>query len=158
MAILPIFEEGSPILRRKAVAIPKVTRKLRLLAKDMLNTMYQADGVGLAAPQVGVSERLVVIDVGDSPLALINPVIKEASGEETDLEGCLSIPTKVGYVSRASDVLVWALGLDGKPQEIRGSGFLARALQHEIDHLDGVLFTDRATSIKAKPKGGASEE
>jgi peptide deformylase len=150
MALLPIVQEGAPVLRQPAVPVKKVTKRLAKLVDDMFETMREADGVGLAAPQVGVSEQLVVIDVGEGGVALFNPEIIEAQGQETDLEGCLSIPDKVGYVTRAEQVIVHGLNRHGKPTVVRGSGLLARALQHEIDHLAGVLFVDRASEVHGK--------
>lgn len=142
MAIIKIFTDNDPILRKKAKEINSVSKRLRGLAKDMLETMYQAKGVGLAAPQVGVSERMVVIDVGDGPLILVNPKIILREGEDRDVEGCLSIPGRNEYITRAANVKAIGTNLDGKPIVVEGTGLLARALQHEIDHLDGILFID----------------
>lgn len=142
MAILEIVTVEDPILRKKAKGISKVSKRLKGLAKDMLVTMYEAKGVGLAAPQVGVSERLVVIDAGDGPLILFNPVITSRAGENKDVEGCLSIPGRNEYITRAEDVAVIALNQEGQKIKVEGSGLLARALQHEIDHLEGILFID----------------
>lgn len=142
MALLTIRTEGDPVLRRKAKEILKFTKRLRQLAKDMLDTMYHAKGVGLAAPQIGVSERLIVIDVGDGPLILANPKIIFKADEERDVEGCLSIPGRSEYITRAAKVKVSAINTEGKPVMLEGEGLLARALQHEIDHLDGILFID----------------
>lgn len=139
---LKIYGEDEPVLRLKAKPISKITKRLRVLVKDMLETMYHANGVGLAAPQVGVSERLIVIDVGEGPIVLINPKIVAAEGEERDVEGCLSIPGRSEYITRAAKVKATGINLDGKPVAIEGEGLLARALQHEIDHLDGILFID----------------
>jgi peptide deformylase len=108
----------------------------------MIETMYAVDGVGLAAPQVGVSKKIAVIDVGEGPIALINPKIIEGSGEDIDVEGCLSVPGKQAYVKRMATVKVQAFNEKGKPVQIEAEGLLARALQHEIDHLNGILFTD----------------
>lgn len=109
--------------------------------------MYAADGVGLAAPQIGLSERLVVIDVGDGPLHLVNPELVSGEGTAIDREGCLSIPGVYGYVERYERVIVTALDAKSKPRRIQAEGWLARALQHEIDHLDGILFIDKAARI-----------
>lgn len=147
MAILPIRKEGDPVLRKKAQPVPKVTKRVVKLLQDMEETMYAADGVGLAAPQVGVSERLIVVDVGDGPIHLINPVLVSAEGSVVDVEGCLSIPGVVGYVDRAQKVVVDGLDIKGRPRRVEAEDWLARALQHEIDHLDGILFTDKATGI-----------
>ncbi len=139
---LRIYEENEPVLRLKAKPISKITKRIRELAKNMLETMYHANGVGLAAPQVGISERLIVIDVGEGPLILINPKIVEKEGQDRDVEGCLSIPGRSEYITRAAKVKATGINLDGKPITVEGEGLLARALQHEIDHLDGILFID----------------
>jgi len=143
MALLKIREIGDPVLRTKCTEVEEVTDKTRKLLDDMAETMYDAPGVGLAAPQVGISKRIVVIDVGSGLLELINPEIIESS-EKTyiDNEGCLSIPEKTAKVERAYKVKVEALDRDGKEIIVKGKGLLARALQHEIDHLDGKLFVD----------------
>jgi peptide deformylase len=143
MALLKIREIGDPVLRTKCKEVEEVTDKTRKLLDDMAETMYDAPGVGLAAPQVGISKRIVVIDVGSGLLELINPEIIESS-EKTyiDNEGCLSIPEKTAKVERAYKVKVEALDRDGKEIIVKGKGLLARALQHEIDHLDGKLFVD----------------
>lgn len=154
MAVLPIFEEGAEVLRRRAEPVNRVTKRIRKLMTDMLETMYQADGVGLAAPQVGQSLRVIVLDVGEGPRMLVNPEIVDARGEETDLEGCLSVPGQVGYVTRAAEVTVRGANEQGRSVEVRGSGLLARVLQHEVDHLDGILFTDRASSVREKKGSG----
>ncbi len=142
MAVIKIITLEDPVLRQKSKEITKITKKLRYLAKDMLETMYEAKGVGLAAPQVGVLERLVVIDIGEGPLVLINPKIIAREGENRDSEGCLSIPGRNEYVTRAEQVSVSYINMNGKKVTITGHGLLARALQHEIDHLDGILFID----------------
>ncbi len=148
MAIMEIVKEGDPLLRQKSEPVGQVTKRIRKLIKDMLETMNSADGVGLAAPQVGISQRIIVVDVGEGPVALINPEIEEASGKELDVEGCLSIPGTFGYVERAQQVTVAGLNESGRSVRIRAEGLFARALQHEIDHLEGVLFIDRAVEIE----------
>jgi peptide deformylase len=148
MALLKIVTEEDPVLRKKAKEIDKITKRLRELAKDMLDTMYQAKGVGLAAPQVGVSERLIVIDVGEGPIVLINPSIVESSGEIRDIEGCLSIPGRNEYITRAEKAIVTGMNLDGKKLRLESSELLARAFQHEIDHLNGILFIDHLPKEK----------
>ena len=152
MAIREIRILGDPILRARAEPVSIVDDEIRTLIDDMLETMYAADGVGLAAPQVGVGKRVIVVDVRDPdapPFALVNPEIVEAS-EEVDRgeEGCLSIPGLKEIVERPASVVVQGLDRDGKPRRIEGTGLLARALQHEIDHLDGVLFIDRVSPLK----------
>jgi peptide deformylase len=148
VSTLKILTQEEPVLRQKAKEIVKITKRLRMLAKDMLETMYQASGVGLAAPQIGISERMVVIDVGEGPLVLINPQITSCEGENKDIEGCLSIPGRNEYITRAEKVSVSFLNIDGKKVAITGNGLLARAFQHEIDHLDGILFTDYIKIVK----------
>ncbi len=142
MAILNILTEGNPILRKKASEIDKISKRLRELAKNMLETLYDAPGVGLAAPQVGVSERLIVIDIGDGPIMVVNPQIISREGENKDVEGCLSIPGRNEYITRAQKVVVTGIDLTGRKIKKEASGLLARAFQHEIDHLDGILFID----------------
>jgi len=145
MAIYEIVEIGADVLREKAVPVKEITPNIAKLLDNMLETMYAANGVGLAAPQIGVSKRVVVIDVGDGPLELINPVIVEKEGESIDEEGCLSIPGVTGQVARAAKVKVEALNRHGEKQVIEGEGLLARCLQHELDHLEGILFVDKAS-------------
>ncbi len=131
------------ILRKKTRAVESVNNRILTLLEDMVETMYHADGAGLAAPQVGILRRLIVIDVGTGLIKLINPVITEADGEQQELEGCLSIPGIYGKVKRPERVVVKALDENGKPIALEGTGLLARALCHEIDHLDGILFIDK---------------
>ncbi len=145
MAALEIVTVPDPILLSKAQAVPRVSRRVRRLARDMLETMVAASGVGLAAPQVGISKRVIVVDVGENPIVLVNPAIAAAEGEQVGLEGCLSVPDLVGEVRRAAWVAVNGLNLQGKPVTVEGEGLLARALQHEVDHLDGILFIARLT-------------
>lgn len=142
VAFLKIRTQEDPVLRQQTEVVPKITKKVSKLIQDMLDTMYEADGAGLAAPQVGVSKKIIVIDVGEGPIVLVNPRIVETEGEEIDVEGCLSIPGKQAYVKRAAQVLVEGLNEQGKPVRIEGDGLLSRALQHEIDHLNGILYTD----------------
>lgn len=149
MGELTIRLYGDPVLREKAQPVTKIDAKLRRLLKDMAVSMYEADGVGLAAPQVGVLQRAVVIDVGDGLLTLINPEIISAEGEEKGVEGCLSLPGLIGDVPRSSKVTVRALDLEGHTQKISGEGLLARALQHELDHLEGILFIDKAQNLRS---------
>ena len=152
MAIREIRILGDPVLRARAEPVAVVDDDVRTLIDDMLETMYAADGVGLAAPQVGVGKRVIVVDVRDPdspPFALVNPEIVEAS-EELDRgeEGCLSIPGLRDIVERPASVVVEGLDRDGKPRRIEATGLLARALQHEVDHLDGILFIDRVSPLK----------
>ena len=148
MAVYAIVKIGDPVLREKAAAVKKITPNIIKLLENMKDTLYDAQGVGLAAPQIGISKKVVVIDVGEGLIELINPEITWYSDElETDAEGCLSIPGERGEVTRYSKVTVKALNREGQPIEITGEGLLARALQHEIDHLYGVLYVDRATRM-----------
>lgn len=142
MAVLKVVKVGDPVLRQPTQPVTRITKRISRLIQDMFETMYAVDGVGLAAPQVGVSRKIAVIDVGEGPIALINPKIVSGSDEDIDVEGCLSIPGKQAYVKRLAQVKVEALNEKGKPVQIEAEGLLARALQHEIDHLNGVLFTD----------------
>lgn len=143
MAIRKIREVGEECLRKKCKEIKEVTPRIRVLAQDMLDTMYEACGVGLAGPQVGVIKRIVVIDVeGDNPYVLINPQILETSGEQTGYEGCLSLPGKSGIVTRPNHVKVKALNENGEEYVLEGDGLLARAICHECDHLDGHMYMD----------------
>lgn len=131
------------VLRKKSKLLVKVDEKITRLLDDMAETMYHANGVGLAAPQVGILKRLVVIDIGEGLIKLINPEIVEMEGEQQDIEGCLSIPDIIGEVIRPNRVKVKALSEESKSVELEGIGLLARAFCHEIDHLDGVLFIDK---------------
>ncbi|HEX6971842.1 MAG TPA: peptide deformylase [Limnochordia bacterium] len=157
MAVLTIRLEGDPILRRKAKPVPAVTKRIAKLVRDMRETMYAAEGIGLAAPQVGVSERVIVVDVGEGFYALINPVIVAADGRDIDKEGCLSIPGVTGYVERAAQIVVTGLDERGRPTRLEADGLFARAIQHEVDHLDGILFTDKATGLVRTDVAGVSD-
>lgn len=143
MAIREIREKGDEILYKKCKAVVKFDEKLHILLDDMYETMQSRDGVGLAAPQVGILKRAVVIDVGDGKIELINPEIVEESGEQTGSEGCLSVPGVFGKVTRPNVVTVKAQDRNGKWFKITGKELLARAFCHEIEHLDGKLFLDR---------------
>ena len=142
MAIRQVREIGDDILTKQCKEVPKMTLRTKILIGDMLETMYEYHGVGLAAPQVGVLKRIVVIDVGEGPIVLINPEIVETSGEQTGEEGCLSVPGKWGIVTRPDHVKVRALDQEMNPIELEGEGLLARAFCHEIDYLSGVLYVD----------------
>lgn len=143
MAIRKIRVDGDEVLRKTCKPIEKMTPRLQTLIDDMFDTMYEANGVGLAAPQVGMLKRLVVIDTGDDPIVLINPYIIETSGSQTGNEGCLSVPGKVGVVTRPDYVKVKALDRDFNEVEIEGTELLARAICHECDHLDGHLYVEK---------------
>lgn len=150
MAVLDIRVLGDPVLRERTAPTPSVTTELRALVADMFETMYAAEGIGLAAPQVGRSERVFVMDVDDKPLTMINPEIIEREGSERAEEGCLSIPEIFGDVDRATRVVARATDLDGKPFEVELTELAARCVQHELDHLDGKLFIDYMSLIKRK--------
>ncbi|MBC7959973.1 MAG: peptide deformylase, partial [Vallitaleaceae bacterium] len=140
MALRKIRQEKDPILRKISKTVPTVTDNVRMLAADMLETMYHSAGVGLAAPQVGILKRLIVIDVGDGPIVMINPEILHQSGEQEGQEGCLSCPGKAGLVKRPMNVKAEATNLNGEKFTVDGEALLARAICHEIDHLNGKLF------------------
>lgn len=142
MAIRTVRVMGDRILTKKCRPIEQMNKKIQNLIEDMIETMYEENGVGLAAPQVGILKRLVVIDIGDGPIVLINPVITETSGEQTGEEGCLSVPGKAGQVTRPYIATVRALDENMEPFEITGEGLLARAICHECDHLDGILYVE----------------
>ena len=145
MALRKIVTEGEPVLRTKCAPIANITPKIRELAGDMLETMRAAEGVGLAGPQVGVPRRIIVVETEPGQVyTLINPEITASSGEQEGNEGCLSIPGESGCVRRPMNVTVKGLGIDGNEVTVEASEFLARAFCHEIDHLDGILYKDRA--------------
>ena len=143
MALRTIRIQGDPVLEKKCREITEMTPKLQTLIEDMLDTMYDAMGVGLAAPQVGILKRVVVIDVGEGPIVMINPEIIETSGEQKGDEGCLSLPGKAGCVTRPNYVKARFLGEDMQEYEIEGEELLARAICHELDHLDGHMYTEK---------------
>ena len=142
MALRTIRVKGDSVLTKKSRTVDKMTPRIGELITDMLDTMYDAMGVGLAAPQVGILKRIVVIDVGEGPIVLINPEIVETSGEQTGDEGCLSVPGMAGQVTRPNYVKVKALDVNMDEQIYEGEGLLARAFCHEIDHLDGKMYTE----------------
>ena len=142
MALRTIRVQGDSVLTKKSRTVDKMTPRIGELITDMLDTMYDAMGVGLAAPQVGILKRIVVIDVGEGPIVLINPEILETSGEQTGDEGCLSVPGMAGQVTRPNYVKVKALDVNMDEQIYEGEGLLARAFCHEIDHLDGKMYTE----------------
>lgn len=143
MAVYEVVKMGDPVLREVAKEVPKISSNIVKLLVNMADTMRAAKGVGLAAPQIGISKRVVVIDIGEGLIELINPVILELEGEEIDVEGCLSVPEREGEVLRARKATVQALNREGELITVIGEELLARALQHEIDHLDGILFVDK---------------
>lgn len=154
MALRPILVAPDPVLKAKAKPVDTVTDDLRLLMDDMLETMYAAPGIGLAAPQVGVSQRVIVMDIArddepKAPLCMANPELVWVSDEDSTYEeGCLSVPEHYADVVRPAEIRVKYLDRDGKPQELQTGGLLATVIQHEMDHLDGVLFIDHLSSLK----------
>lgn len=150
MALRQIRTDGDEILRKKAKKVEQITPSIITLLEDMVETMYNADGVGLAAPQVGVLRRVVVIDIGEGVIELINPELIETEGEQIGPEGCLSVPGVTGEVERPLKVKVKALNRKGEEFIIEGEGLFARALCHEIDHLDGIIFTDKVIRYLAE--------
>ena len=142
MAIRKIRELGDEVLTKPCKEVTKMTLRTKILINDMLDTMYEAMGVGLAAPQVGILKRIVTIDIGEGPIVLINPEILETSGEQTGEEGCLSVPGKAGLVTRPNYVKLKALNEDMEEIVLEGEELLARAFCHEIDHLDGKMYVD----------------
>lgn len=143
MALRTIRLQGDPVLTKTCREIKEMTPKIKELIEDMLDTMYEANGVGLAGPQVGVLKRIVVIDIGEGPVVMINPLILESSGEQTGDEGCLSLPGKAGVVTRPDYVKAKALNEDMEEYIIEGTGLMARAICHELDHLDGHMYTEK---------------
>ena len=142
MAIRKIVKIGDEVLTKVAKPVTKFDQKLCLLLDDMAETMYEAGGVGLAAPQIGILRRIFVVDIGDGLIEVINPVVTEKSGEEIDIEGCLSIPNRIGLVSRPTKITIEAVDRNGKPITLEAEDFLARAFCHEFDHLQGILYLD----------------
>lgn len=159
MAIRNIREIGEEVLTKKCREVTEMTPRIRELIEDMLETMYEANGVGLAAPQVGVLKRIVVIDTtGDDPHILINPRIVEFSGEQTGQEGCLSVPGKSGQVTRPNYVKAVALDVNMKSFELEGTELLARAICHELDHLDGHLYVEKVEGELQDTKSDGEED
>ncbi len=144
MAIRNIREIGDPVLNKICKEVKEVTDRTKELIADMFDTMYEAEGVGLAAPQVGILKRIVTIDVtGDEPIMLINPILLESSGEQSGNEGCLSVPGKTGVVTRPNYVKIKAYDIDLKPFEMEATELLARAICHELEHLEGHLYVEK---------------
>ena len=158
MAIRFLRTDGDEVLRRKALQVKRFDAALGRLLDDMVESMHHYEGIGLAAPQIGVSKQLVVIQIPEGELLeLVNPEIVASSGEEIDVEGCLSVPETYGEVERCTNVTVVARNRRGEEVQLEAEGLLARALQHEIDHLQGILFTDKALRI-VEPEAADSEE
>lgn len=152
MSVLKILVAGNPVLRQKAQEVPRVDKKLIKLLNDMADTMYAAEGVGLAAPQIGVSKRIVVIDVGEGIVEMINPVIVKHEGLAVGPEGCLSVPDFDGEVERYEKVECEFYDRKGRKNRVAAEGLFAIAIQHELDHLEGVLFIDKAQTLTPKQK------
>ncbi|SES73805.1 peptide deformylase [Anaerobranca gottschalkii] len=145
MAVRKVLKDSEPLLRKRSKEVKDINEEIITLLDDMLDTMEDYNGIGLAAPQIGVLKRVIVVKISEEgeAIELINPKIIKSKGQDRDVEGCLSIPGVYGEVTRAKEVIVEGLDREGKKRKIMGSGLLARALQHEIDHLNGVLFTDK---------------
>jgi peptide deformylase len=147
VTVLDIRKAGDKVLKEQAAPVAKIDRRIKKLLDDMAQTMYEANGVGLAAPQVGASLRVIVVDAGEGLVELVNPVVVAGEGCENGTEGCLSVPGVYGQVERYTKVTVEGLNREGRKVSVSGTGLFARALQHEIDHLDGVLFIEKATTL-----------
>ena len=158
MALRNIVKDGDPILRKVCRPVEKFDHKLEVLLDDMYETMVEANGVGIAGPQVGMMRRLCVIDVGEGRIDLVNPEILETSGTQDDVEGCLSFPGEYGMVERPNHVKVKAQDKNGDWFEVEGEELLARCLCHEIDHLDGVCFVDKASRMVDPEELKSSDE
>ncbi|HZK33223.1 MAG TPA: peptide deformylase [Tissierellaceae bacterium] len=143
MALRRIRLSDDPILRKKSREITNITNRIKILLEDMIDTMNEEEGIGLAAPQVGVLRRAIVIDVGEGPIEFINPEIIETEGEAIEVEGCLSVPGRSGTVERPERVKIKYLDIDGNEKTLEGTGLMARAICHEIDHLEGILYIDK---------------
>ena len=157
--VLDILVYPDPRLRKTATPVPAVTPEIRKLVRDMAETLYSVPGVGLAATQVDVQLRVIVMKVDNQLYTLANPEVVRSAGEQIGYEGCLSVPGYIGEVARAEKVTIKALNRNGKEVRIKGEGLLARAIQHEIDHLDGILFVDKLTSLDTlRPVAEASDE
>lgn len=160
MAVLEVLKAGHPVLKQVAQPVDHVNKKMRAFIEDMAETMYKTDGVGLAAPQVGVSKRIIVVDDGNGLQVLINPQIIKGEGSQWGPEGCLSVPGYFGDVERYEKVTITAIDPNNKKLRIEAEGFLARIFQHEIDHLEGHLFIEKAVNLKKQvdPTEAIAEE
>ncbi|MCR5791304.1 MAG: peptide deformylase [Lachnospiraceae bacterium] len=159
MALRTIRTLGDEILTKKCKDVKEITPRINELIDDMFETMYDAEGVGLAAPQVGVLKRIMIVDIGDdAPICLINPRIVDTDGEQTGNEGCLSVPGKVGKVTRPNYVKVLGFDREMKPVEVEGTELKARALIHEIEHLDGHLYTEKVEGALMDAEEAAAQE
>ena len=158
MALRQIRTLGDPVLEKKCREVKEMTPRLKELVDDMLETMYQAEGVGLAAPQVGMLRRSVVIDVGEGPIVMVNPQIVEQSGEQCGQEGCLSVPGQAGEVTRPNYVKAQALDVNMQPFEVEGTELLARAICHELDHLEGIMYVTKVNGDLYNVEDAPEEE
>ncbi|MHB8572056.1 MAG: peptide deformylase [Candidatus Dormibacteria bacterium] len=159
MAVIPILTHEQPSLRQRAKKVARVDASIQKLIDDMVDTMLAAPGVGLAANQVGVLHRVIVVKADDSLHVLVNPELVRAEGEQVGYEGCLSYPGYIGEVRRSQSVIVRGRNRTGKEIKVKGEGFVARALQHELDHLDGILFIDRLTDVATlRPIGEMADQ
>ncbi|WP_350344881.1 peptide deformylase [Proteinivorax tanatarense] len=149
MAIRQVLQDENPILRKKSIPVKEINQETIRLLDDMHDTMVDYEGIGLAAPQVGVLKRVIVVQLGEElpKIELVNPKIEKTIGEKSDLEGCLSVPGVFGEVKRAEEIVVSGLNRTGKKIKFNAQGMLSRALQHEIDHLDGIIFTDKVDKL-----------
>ena len=157
MALRNIVTDEDPFLKKKSREVTEITPRIRTLVEDMIETMHEADGVGIAAPQVGVLRRVAVVEVEDQ-YVLINPVITEMEGDQFNEEACLSVPGRAGKVHRPTRVVCECIDLDGKPQTYEVEGLTAVCFCHEIDHLNGILFIDKAEEIRSTEYDGEEEE
>ena len=157
MALRNIVTDEDPFLKKKSREVTEITPRIRTLVEDMIETMHEADGVGIAAPQVGVLRRVAVVEVEDQ-YVLINPVITEMEGDQFNEEACLSVPGRAGKVHRPQRVVCECIDLDGKPQVYEVEGLTAVCFCHEIDHLNGILFIDKAEEIRSTEYDGEEEE
>ncbi len=153
MALRNLRLEGDEILRKKSRVIKKINDRIKILSEDMIETMNENDGIGLAAPQVGVLKRLIVVSIEDNPMIMVNPEILENSGEQIINEGCLSVPNKTGDVKRPEELKVKYTDLDGNSHTIRTEGLLSVVISHEVDHLNGVLFVDKVIKEREAKEG-----
>lgn len=158
MAIRQIRVQGDEVLAKVCRPVKEITPRIATLIEDMIDTMYEYDGVGLAAPQVGILRRIAVIDIGEGPIVLVNPEVIETSGEQTGEEGCLSLPGKSGQVTRPNYAKVRAFNENMEEYEVEGEELLARALLHEIDHLDGHMYTEKVEGVLHDVNYGEEDE
>ena len=158
MAIRQIRVQGDEVLEKVCRPVKEITPRIATLIEDMIDTMYEYDGAGLAAPQVGILRRIAVIDIGEGPIVLVNPEVIETSGEQTGEEGCLSLPGKSGQVTRPNYAKVRALNENMEEYEVEGEELLARALLHEIDHLDGHMYTEKVEGVLHDVNYGEEDE